>query len=240
MKGTSKRRGRPGLLPQKLRVAVDSSPVRGRGAVKDTFSLLSDAIAAVVRTVAKTQATSAEVVACKAGLARPIETPSIKGAVAVNWDDHRAVSGFLDGLLADAGRVVALAEQAGCTTDEVALLTKVIAQHVEQATTEDPPRIRQGVAPDRTVSVQDPEMRPGHKSNGKGYSGHKAHVAAELTSGIITAVTVTVPGEPDGAQVQPLVVQIRQLSGRPVEQLTTSCFRLTAAEASTVLRINSP
>ena len=32
-----------GLLPRRLRVAVDSSPVRGRGAVKDTFNLLSDA-----------------------------------------------------------------------------------------------------------------------------------------------------------------------------------------------------
>jgi hypothetical protein len=29
-----------GLLPPRLRVALDSTPVRGRGAVKDTFNLL--------------------------------------------------------------------------------------------------------------------------------------------------------------------------------------------------------
>ena len=31
-----------GVLPPRLRVALDSSPVRGRGAVKDTFNLLCD------------------------------------------------------------------------------------------------------------------------------------------------------------------------------------------------------
>jgi len=208
-----------GLLPQKLRVALDSSPVRGRGAVKDTFNLLSEAIAAVVRSVAKKQAASAKIVGRKAGLARHIEAPSIKGTVVVDWDDDRAVSEFLDGLLADAERAVALAEQAGYATDEVALLTKVITQDVERPTPEGPPRIRQGVAPGRTVSVQDPEMRHGHKSNGKVYSGHKAHVAAELESGIITAVTVTAPGEPDGAQVESLVAQTGELSGGSVEQV---------------------
>ncbi|MFH1466746.1 MAG: transposase [Pseudomonadota bacterium] len=44
---------RRGLLPKQLQVALDSSPVRGRGAVKDAFNLLSDAIGRVVRAVAK-------------------------------------------------------------------------------------------------------------------------------------------------------------------------------------------
>ena len=41
-----------GILPKSLRLALDSSPVRGRGAVKDTYNLISDGIVAVLRTIA--------------------------------------------------------------------------------------------------------------------------------------------------------------------------------------------
>lgn len=205
-----------GLLPQRLRVALDSSPVRGRGAVKDTFNLLSDAIVAVLRAVARARAHRAEAVAREAGLARHLASPSIKGSELVDWNDAEAVSAFLGGLLADSERAVALAEQAGCATEEVALLRKVIAQDVEP----DPGggvRLREGVTPDRTVSVHDPEMRHGHKSNGKVYSGHKMSLAVELTSGVITSVDVTAPADPDGAQVRSLVERTEELTGCPVD-----------------------
>jgi len=233
--GSVKAASAAGLLPPRLRVALDSSPVRGRGAVKDTFNLLSDAIAAVVRTVARRQGAPARVVARAAGLARHVEAASIKGAVAIDWDDAQAVSCFLDSLLADAGRAVILAGQAGCATDEVALLGKVIAQDVQRSTPGGPPSIRQGVTPDRTVSVHDPEARHGRKSNGKSYNGHKAHLAVEVTSGVITAVAVTAPAEADGAQVGSLLAQAERLSGRPVEQAigdTAYSTRAALAQAS--------
>ena len=49
------------------------------------------------------------------------------------------------------------------------------------------------MTPGRTVSVHDPESRHGHKSNGKVYTGHKAHVAVDTDSGVVTATTVTAP-----------------------------------------------
>jgi len=64
-----------------------------------------------------------------------------------------------------------------------------------------------------------------------------AGVTAESTSGIITAVTVTVPGEPDRAQVQPLVAQTGQLSEQPVEQVigdTAYSTRTAIAQAGEV------
>lgn len=224
-----------GLLPPRLRVALDSSPVRGRGAVKDTFNLLSDAIVTVVRAVAQKQETTPAVVARTAGVARHVEAPSIKGTEGIDWDDAQAVGAFLDRLLQDSERAVALAEHAGCATEEVALLKKVIAQDIQRPTPDGPPTLRQGVAPDRTVSVHDPEMRHGHKSNGKTYSGHKAHIAVEVTSGVITAVEVTSPAEADGAQVTSLVAQAEQTSGRPVEQAvgdTAYSTRTALAQAS--------
>jgi hypothetical protein len=207
-----------GLLPPRLRVALDSSPVRGRGAVKDTFNLLSDAIAAVVRAVAEKREVAPETVAGESHLERHLEKGSIKGSETVEWDDRADVSRFLGGLLGDCERAAALAEQAGCATEEMALLRKVIAQDIERTVPDGPPSIRKGVEPDRTVSVQDPEMRHGHKSNGKVYNGHKAHVAVELTSGVITAVEVTAPAEPDGARVKPLLEQTRQTTELPVSQ----------------------
>ena len=42
---------RAGLLPKELSVALDSSPVRSRGALKDTYNLLADAIKKAVRAI---------------------------------------------------------------------------------------------------------------------------------------------------------------------------------------------
>jgi hypothetical protein len=205
-----------GLLPKQLRVALDSSPIRGRGAVKDTFNLLSDAIVAVIRAAAAKVDRPAAEVARESGLARHLDSPSIKGTEAVNWDDHTAVRGFLQGLLEDSERAVALAEKVGAANEEVALLRKVIAQDIEADPANGTPRIRDEVTPGRVVSVHDPEMRHGHKSNGKVYSGHKAHVAVETTRGVITAVDLTAPSEADGAQVGTLVEETRQLTGSQV------------------------
>ncbi len=212
-----------GLLPARLRVALDSSPVRGRGAVKDTFNLLSDAIVAVVRAAAEKRVTEVEQEAKRAGVQRHIESASIKGSELVDWDNEGAVSAFLSGLLDDCDRVVGLAEASDCASAEVELLKKVIDQDVECEGQGGKPQIRQGVTPGRTVSVHDPQMRHGHKSNGKVYSGHKGHVSVELSSGIITAVAVSQPGEADGAQVEPLLEQTKEGTQLPVEQALGDC-----------------
>jgi hypothetical protein len=215
--------GELGLLPEKMCVALDSSPVRGRGAVKDTFCLLSDAIAGVIRGVARQQQRTAKEVAEEAGLGRHIVAPSIKGSEAVEWSNEEDVSRFLDGLLEDSERAVALASAAECANAEVELLRKIIAQDVERPAAGKPAKIRRGVAPDRTPSVADPEMRHGRKSSGKVYAGHKAHVAVEQTSGVITAVDMGAPGEGDGAKVGDLIRQSQQVSGCEVEQAIGDC-----------------
>jgi transposase len=212
-----------GLLPARLRVALDSSPVRGRGAVKDTFNLLSDAIVAVLRAVAEKSATEVAQVAQRARVARHVESASIKGSELVDWDNEGAVSEFLSGLLDDCDRVVALAAASDCASAEVELLKKVIDQDVEREGQGGKPQIRQGVTPGRTVSVHDPQMRHGHKSSGRVYSGHKGHVSVEVSSGIITAVAVSRPGEADGAQVEPLLEQTKETTQLPVEQALGDC-----------------
>ena len=218
-----------GLLPARLRVALDSSPVRGRGAVKDTFNLLSDAIAAVVRAVAAARGVTAKAAAAEAGLARHVGAESVKGSAEVDWTDEVAVSQFLKGVLEDCATAVTWADQASGARAEVDLLRKVLTQDIAPTAPTEPPRLTQGVAPDRTVSVHDPEMRHGRKSTGKVYNGHKAHIAVEVTSGVITAVEVTAPADADGAQVQALVEQTRLPKQKFLKLLRIGCLRLLCA-----------
>jgi len=210
-----------GLLPRQLRLALDSSPVRGRGAVKDTFNLISDAIKAVVRSVSASGQRQAQEVAEEAGLERHVEAASIKGSEVVEWEDTESVAQFLRGLLEDAEKAVTLAKEAGCGSEEAALLRKIVMQDVDQEGQS--PEIRRGVAKARTVSVSDPEMRHGRKSSGSTYTGHKAHVAVEIKSSVITAVAAGAPGEADGARVKSLVEQSEQSTGHKVEQALGDC-----------------
>ena len=227
-----------GLLPPRLRVALDSSPVRGCGAVKDAFNLLSDAIAAVVRAVAKKQTKTVEAVASQTALARHVAAPSVKGSEVVDWNDQSSVGSFLRGLLDDCERAAALARSAKCASEELALLEKVIAQDVERGQ-DGTARIRQGVTPDRTVSVHDPESRHGHKSSGKGYTGHKAHVAVDTDSGVVTATTVTAPSGSEGSQVEALAGMTRALTGSEIagavgDSASSTRDGLAAAEAESI------
>lgn len=66
------------------------------------------------------------------------------------------------------------------------MLARILAQDIERD--EHGPRLKQGVAPDRLVSVHDPEMRHGRKSSSQRFNGHKAQVAVDTDSQLITAV----------------------------------------------------
>jgi len=206
-----------GLLSHHLQVALDSSPVRGRGAVKDTFNLLSDAIVGVLRAVAGARQTSLKELAQQVGLERHVEAPSIKGTEPVDWSDPAAVSGFLAGLLEDCDRTLALAQQAEVSIPETTWLQAILVQDIDRGDEQTPPKIRRGVAKDRMPSVSDPEIRHGRKSSGKTYTGHKAHVAVH-SSGVITAVDITAPGQADGSQVQPLLESTAEHTGCQVDK----------------------
>jgi transposase len=218
-----------GLLPRKLLVALDSSPVRGRGAIKDTFNLLSDAIKNVLGRVAEEQGRTAADLAAEAGLARHVQADSIKGSVVLDWSNVEERRRFLAELLRDCGVVLDLARGANCEGEETQLLEQVIHQDVEQpggtgdqesgtGGEEDLPDIRQGVEKERMPSVTDPEMRHGRKSSGATYNGHKAHVAV-TQSGVVTDVDVTAPSEPEGSKVLEAVTRTREVTGCEVDEV---------------------
>ncbi len=212
---------RRGLLPKKLQLALDTSPVRGRGAVKDAFNLLSDAIGRVLRSVARKEETDPLELARALGLERHLQRGSVKGSQVVDWESDASVRAFLAELVEDCQRVVEAAKEAETATEEVELLTKVVAENVEE--TPEGPQIPQKVPKGRTSSVHDEEMRHGHKSTGKLYTGHKAHVAVDTNSQFITAIEMSEPSSPEGKHVGSLIEQSEARTQSSVNESLGDC-----------------
>ena len=52
-------------------------------------------------------------------------------------------------------------------------------------------RIRQGVAKERRISIEEPEMRHGRKSKSRTINGYKAHLGVDLDTELVLACAVT-------------------------------------------------
>ena len=187
-------------LPRSLRVAVDSSPFEGAGRVEDTFNLLGHAARKLVRCAARVLRWRPTTVAERAG-AEVLMMPSIKAALDVDWFDPeekaRAIGMLveqLDELEHWIERHVPEHAQAEIAP-HLATLHQIRAQDLEE--TAQGPRIRQGVAHDRRVSIEDPEMRHGRKSSSYAFNGYKRHVATDLDTGLIVAAAITPANLPE-------------------------------------------
>lgn len=83
------------------------------------------------------------------------------------------------------------------------VLARILGQDVERD--DNGPRLKQGVAPDRLISVHDPEMRHGRKSSSHRFNGHKAQIAVDTDSQLITAIDVLAGNAPDAEQALEVV-----------------------------------
>jgi IS5 family transposase len=189
-------------LPRSLRLAVDSSPFEGAGRVEDTFNLLGHAARKLVRCVAGLLRWRPTTVAERAG-AEVLLMPSIKAALDVDWSDAKEEASALailvkqlDALESWVERHVPEDAQAE-VAPHLATLRQIRAQDIEEAPRTRAPRIRQGVAQDRRVSVEDPDMRHGRKSSSYAFNGYKRHIATDLDAGLIVAVAVTPANLPE-------------------------------------------
>jgi hypothetical protein len=71
-------------------------------------------------------------------------------------------------------------------------------------------RIREGVAEDRRVSIEDPEMRHGRKTKSKRFNGYKRHIASDLDTNLIVACAVTPANRPEGDAMPELRADIER------------------------------
>ena len=211
------------LKKRGMRVALDTTYILGRGAVKDTYNLLADGIVKLMRALAAV----AKIAVGEWAAAQRYDKylgSSIKGEATIDWSDRKARAALLAEIVADADRLLELARRAWVElpedsaqrqsiVDGAELLGQLLHQDVERksgdadAHADDGVSIRDGVSKDRMVSVHDPEMRHGHKSSRRRFNGHKAAIVVDTDSQLITAVDVLPGNAPDNLGALELVEQ---------------------------------
>lgn len=219
------------LTNKRMKVAMDTTHILGKGAVKDTYNLLADGIQKLYRTLEPFRpATLMEKL--KATFSRYFGK-SFKGEASIDWDDQTARQNLLTSVAADAQSLLELAKETMTADDAdenhvkkireaATLLSSLLLQDLEISPTGQA-QIKEGVAPDRIISTTDTESRHGRKSASHRFDGHKAAVATDTESQLITAVTVIAGNTQDGECAKPLVDASQTNTGNDVETAIGDC-----------------
>jgi transposase len=205
------------LESRKIRVALDTTPTLGKGAVKDTYNLLADGIEKLACRLAEVTGEANRAWAEQAGLQRYFGS-SLKGEAAIDWDDKAQRDQLLTQIVEDGRRLLSVADEIGnqypeheaAIQTDAALLKRLIDQDVE----EKPGggcQVKEGTEKDRLISVHDPEMRHGRKS------------AVDMDSQLICGVEVLAGNAGDQQQALELVHQAERVMEAEVEETVGDC-----------------
>ncbi len=166
---------------------LDSTPIYDAVATMDTVTLIRSAIRGLLRVADADLGGALRVV-----LERD-DDYAAAGKPACDYDDPVARAALVDGLAVDghaclgvlAGwQLPAPVAQAG------QLLAMVLGQDLAE-NADGHLLIARRVAPDRVISIVDPQARHGRKSCAHGFDAYKGHVGIDPDSEIITATAVT-------------------------------------------------
>jgi hypothetical protein len=189
---------------RQLRAALDSSPLWGAGRVEDTLNLMGHALRKALGVIAVTQGwgrtDGIAVLAEQAGTPM-LAASSLKAALDLDWDDPAArdqalatVLGMLDAVTA----FVAAGPPPPPAGASAALgVANAVREQDVQASGGTTATLRRGVAKDRRISVEDPDMRHGRKSRSRLFDGYKRHVLRDLDTGLVPAVGITPANQPE-------------------------------------------
>ena len=94
-------------------------------------------------------------------------------------------------------------------------IPQILTQDTEPAPEGGPGRrrLKQHVAPDRRVSIEEHSMRHGRKSSAKTFNGFKAHCAVDLASTILREVVGRPAHEPEQEVVERLAEEVEKAPG---------------------------
>jgi transposase len=208
---------------RQLRAALDSSPLWGAGKVEDTYNLLGHALRKALGVIARQQGRGLADLAPEAGAAL-VGGASLKAALDLDWDApaarETALALVLDALTAFAGWLDAhpeVMEEQPAVLASLAMAAQVRDQDVVN-TAVGTPTLRDGVAAERRISVEDSQMRHGRKSRSQLIDGYKRHVLRDLDSGLVVAVGITPANVPE-AQVTDSIsldLHVQKLSLREI------------------------
>jgi hypothetical protein len=193
-----------------VRRVLDSAPLFDAVATCDTVTLVRGGIRGLLRALPVELAATV-----RAALVRDDDYQQ-PGKPVCDWDDPAAREQLVDALFRDGYRAlhalrgIPLGPDAARAAE---LLATVIGQDIEET---DDGRfiIAKGVAPDRVLSLVDPQARHGHKTSAHGFDGYKGHIAADPDSEIITAAEVGPGNTGDAAMAAALLADLPAPSGQ--------------------------
>jgi hypothetical protein len=191
----------PKKTPKTLRVGVDSRPLEGAGRVEDTVNLLGHAGRKIAESIALVLGTDVEEV-CQQAEVPLLMASSIKAGLDIDWSTPNAKDDALNRLCRQLDRLMAWVSKhaASCTDAPLSRYIEALKQVREQdlePRAKGGVQIRQGVAADRRISIEDPDMRHGRKSKSKRFNGYKQHVATDLDTELVVACAVTPANRPE-------------------------------------------
>jgi hypothetical protein len=191
-----------GLVGRKR--VLDSTALYDAVATQDTVTMIRAALRALLSVADK------ELAAELRGVLKRDDTYEAPGKPACDWDDKAAREALVDALAWDAFAVITALDGRELPVpirQAAELVATVIGQDLE-ARDDGLLVIARRVAPDRVISVVDPEARHGHKTAARGFDGYKGHVALDPDSEIITAVDVTAGNVGDGSVAKSLLADV--------------------------------
>jgi transposase len=209
-----------GFIPDRLTLLTDTTNVKGAGALQDTYTLLRQGIRKLMKAAGfhlpgKRQGLSP---ATQVLVERYVDRT---GKADIDWADPQQRVAQLKALVEDTEAALELAidqEQDVEVRTIGWLLTKILGDDLvtdEQGT----PHIGEGTAPDRIISLTEPEMRHGRKSSAHRFDGFKVVVSTEQSSELILDIADMTAMGSDGAQLMPSIERVEAETNGVVERV---------------------
>jgi hypothetical protein len=208
-----------GFLADKVTLLSDTTNAKGAGATQETYTLLRKGIRKLLKAMGyhlpgKRQGCSAEV---ERLLATYVDQDR---KAEIDWGDPAKRSAQLKVLVTDSESTLELALEK-IEEPEIRslgwMISKILGDDVEH-TPEGGCKVRKGTAPDRFISIYDPEMRHGRKSASKKFNGHKVSTSTDQASELILDIEDLSAPLGDGQDLLPAIERVEEHVGVTVER----------------------
>ena len=209
-----------GFIPDKVTLLIDGTPVKGAGAVQDTYTLLRKGIRKLLKVAGyhvpgKRQGLSPQ---ARTLIERYVDRDR---KADIDWANPQQRVAQLKVLVADAEAALELAVKQSDDPEVRGigwLLTKILGDDIVTDEQGDP-QIGDGTAPDRIISLTEPEMRHGRKSKAHRFDGFKALTATDQSSELILDIADIPASGSEGAQLLPAIERIEANANVAVERV---------------------
>lgn len=212
--------------------ATDSTPMWAFGAAIDTVRMLGDGLAALTLRWSRWTRVPLEQCAREWDVAF-VTAKSTKGAFRIDWKDagarHRVIDALARGTVRVADAIRQRIDEAPRASYRKKLLRR--CRHLLRVVADDLTQDEQGrwfvarrTAPDRMVSLTDPQARHSRKSKSVCFKGFKLHLVGEIDSGLIAAVGVTAANVHDSRVAPRLVRRAKALCHQMTRLLADTAY----------------